>query len=149
MSHNEFRDQMTYDTSKAKEEERCFHCDRNAYHKNDRHCGQGKEKEEEDYCGCLGEEGSGVCDDCDCGADIGELNGVKENPVEAPPMVWDENIKQSIVEVKCGSCKTVYKDRQSTNDCVSLYPYEYPKKGCYWMENKECYKCYKKNLTKN
>ena len=29
------------------EEERCFHCDRNAYHKNDWHCNQGKEKVEE------------------------------------------------------------------------------------------------------
>ena len=47
MSHNEYRDQMTYDASKAEEEERCFHCDRNAYHKNDWHCNQGKEKVEE------------------------------------------------------------------------------------------------------
>jgi len=107
---------------------------------------QEQQQTEEDYCGCLGEEGSGVCDDCDCGDDIGELNGVKENPVDPPLMVWDGNVKQTIVEVKCGSCKTVYKDRQSTNDCVSAYPYEYPNKGFYWMENKECYNCYKKNF---
>ena len=31
----------------TEEEERCFHCDRNAYHKNDWHCNQGKEKVEE------------------------------------------------------------------------------------------------------
>ena len=100
----------------------------------------------EDYCGCLGEEGSGVCDDCDCGEEEVDANGVKENPVEPPLMVWDGNIKESIVEVTCRSCKTIYKDRQCINDCVSAYPYEYPKKGFYWMENKECYECYKKSL---
>ena len=65
-----------------------------------------------------------------------------------PFMVWDGNIKQSIVEVKCRICKTIYKDIQSRNDCVSAYPYEYPKKGFYWMENKECYECYKKSVIK-
>ena len=59
-------------------------------------------EEEEDYCGCLGEEGSGVCDDCDCGDEMEELNGVKANPVEPPLMVWDGNIKQSKVVFEMG-----------------------------------------------
>ena len=107
---------------------------------------QQQQQTEEDYCGAHGWEPLG--DDCDC--------GVKENPVEPPMflifreevplMVWDGNVKQTIVEVKCGNCKTVYKDRQCRNDCVSAYPYEYPKKGFYWMENKECYNCYKSRV---
>tara|TARA_R110000765_G_scaffold294202_1_gene389438 strand:- start:413 stop:976 length:564 start_codon:yes stop_codon:yes gene_type:complete len=105
--------------------------------------------EEVEWCGCLGEEGSGVCDDCDetnYDQELMEKVNVKENPVEPPLMVWDGNMKQSIVEVKCRSCKTIYEDTQCSNDCVSAYPYEYPKKGFYWMENKECYKCYKNSL---
>ena len=108
-----------------------------------------EEEEEDEWCGCLGEEGSGVCDDCDetnYDAELMEKVNVKENPVEPPPMVWDGDVKQTIVEVKCGSCKTVYKDRQCRNDCVSAYPYEYPKKGFYWMENKECFNCYKSRV---
>ena len=82
------------------------------------------------------------CDDCSwiCDKCEKEEEEVPETEVEPPLMVWDGNVKQTIVEVKCGSCKTVYKDRQGHNDCVSAYPYEYPKKGFYWMENKECYK---------
>ena len=65
---------------------------------------------------------------------------------ETPLMVWDGKMKESIVEVECRGCKTIYKNTQSWNDCVSAYPYEYPKKGFYWRENKECYKCYKQKL---
>lgn len=54
---------------------------------------------------------------------------------------WDASESQKIVSVKCRVCDTIYTDRQSMNDCVSMYPYEYPKKGYYWCENKECFKC--------
>tara|TARA_R110000787_G_scaffold212424_1_gene322119 strand:+ start:105 stop:815 length:711 start_codon:yes stop_codon:yes gene_type:complete len=66
---------------------------------------------------------------------------------EEPPLrEWDGDMKQSIVEVECRGCNTIYKDRQCRNDCVSAYQYEYPQKGFYWKENKECFKC--SNLKK-
>jgi hypothetical protein len=37
---------------KEEEEERCGTCDRYAYHENDWHCSQGKEKEEEEELKC-------------------------------------------------------------------------------------------------
>ena len=75
------------------------------------------------------------------------LTPVVENEEEEPPLrEWDGDMKQSIVEVECRGCNTIYKDRQCRNDCVSCYRYEYPQRGFYWKENKECFKCW--NLKK-
>lgn len=62
-----------------------------------------------------------------------------------PLKKWDGNKPQEEVSVTCRDCYTTYTDRQSRNDCISAYPYEYPKKGFYWRENKSCLKCYIKN----
>ncbi len=62
---------------------------------------------------------------------------------------WDFDEPQQVVSVQCRKCKTTYKDRQCRNDCVSLYPYKYPKKGYYWCENVVCLNCStKKMITK-
>jgi len=88
--------------AKEKYGEEEFICDQKEKCSNDLSCIGCYPQEEEDYCGCLGEEGSGVCDDCDCGDEMEELNGVKANPVEPPLMVWDGNIKQSKVVFEMG-----------------------------------------------
>ena len=54
---------------------------------------------------------------------------------------WDIKEKQKVVSVMCHKCEKIYTDRQSNNDCISMWPYEYPKKGYFWIENEECYKC--------
>tara|TARA_R110000803_G_scaffold165876_1_gene229297 strand:+ start:299 stop:766 length:468 start_codon:yes stop_codon:yes gene_type:complete len=59
---------------------------------------------------------------------------------------WDIKEKQKVVSVMCHKCEKVYTDRQSNNDCISMWPYEYPKKGYFWRENEECYKCDKNSL---
>ena len=102
-----------------------------------------REENECEICGKnMSEENTKYVEDSDTIIMCSDCFGEEEPPLRE----WDGDMKQTIVEVECRGCNTIYKDRQCRNDCVSAYPYEYPKKGFYWKENKECYKCYKKSL---
>ena len=84
-------------------------------------CGCPIYADEKDWCGCLGEEGSGVCDDCDetnYDQELMEEVNVKENPVDPPLMVWDG--KEEYVYDPSGKFKIKKEDKCFFEDC-----YEY------------------------
>ena len=145
------------DDDMDRETGKCECCEEEQYLKKcDHGCGTILTIDTPIMCWSKGEEEKTLCSSCyydndynedDENEDNLESEDEEEEEEEEPPlMVWDGEMKESIVEVECRGCKTIYKDTQSWNDCVSAYPYEYPKKGFYWRENKECYKCYKKKL---
>ena len=89
-----------------------------------------EQKKEEDYCGCMGEEGSGVCIECfqqcdDSNVDVNEWNGVKANPVE-PPNVDGHYIVYGEWKIYdddgvCGTKNDEYTEFKNCDDAVVEY----------------------------